>query len=71
MVEIGPLAERILGVASALQADILVMGVREVGAFAQTASHFGSITHKVVPLATRPALTVGDVQSTGDGLGID
>jgi nucleotide-binding universal stress UspA family protein len=67
MVEIGPVAERILGVASLLQADILVMGVRGVGVFAQTASRFGSIAHKVVSLATCPVLTVGDVQGTGNG----
>jgi nucleotide-binding universal stress UspA family protein len=43
LVEIGPVAERILAVANELIADIIVMGVRGAGAFAQTASHFGSI----------------------------
>jgi nucleotide-binding universal stress UspA family protein len=60
--EIGPVADRILGVANGLRADIIVMGVRGVGAFAQTASHFGSIAHRVVSLAACPVLTVGDVQ---------
>jgi len=64
VVEIGPVAERILGAASELLADIIVMGVRGAGAFAQTASHFGSIAHIVVSLATCPVLTVGDVQRT-------
>jgi nucleotide-binding universal stress UspA family protein len=62
LVEIGPVADRILGVADELLADIIVMGVRGAGAFAQEASHFGSIAHKVVSLATCPVMTVGDVQ---------
>ncbi|MGA9966573.1 MAG: universal stress protein [Terriglobales bacterium] len=61
VVEIGPVAERILAVANELIADIIVMGVRGAGAFAQRASHFGSIAHKVVSLATCPVVTVGDV----------
>jgi nucleotide-binding universal stress UspA family protein len=64
VVEIGPVAERILAVANAVIADIIVMGVRGAGAFAQTASHFGSIAHKVVSLATCPVVTIGDVHST-------
>ena len=59
VVEIGPVAERILGVANELSADLIAMGVRGVGAFAQTASHFGSIAHKVVSLASCPVLTFG------------
>src|ERR1700687_1983679 len=62
VVEIGPVAERILAVANELIADIIVMGVRGAGAFAQTASHFGSIAHQVVSLATCPVMTVGDLQ---------
>jgi nucleotide-binding universal stress UspA family protein len=62
VVEIGPVADRILGVANDLAADIIVMGVRGAGAFAQTASHFGSIAHRVVSRATCPVLTVGDVK---------
>jgi nucleotide-binding universal stress UspA family protein len=62
VVEIGPVGERILGVAADLSADMIVMGVRGAGAFAQMASHFGSIAHKVVSLATCPVLTVGNVQ---------
>jgi len=62
VVEIGPVADRILGVANELLADIIVMGVRGAGAFAQTASHFGSIAHSVVSLAGCPVVTVGDVQ---------
>jgi len=62
VVEIGPVAERILAVANELIADIIVMGVRGTGAFAQTASHFGSIAHRVVALAHCPVMTVGDPQ---------
>ena len=62
LVEIGPVADRILCVANDLAADIIVMGVRGAGAFAQTASHFGSIAHSVVSLAKCPVLTVGDGQ---------
>jgi nucleotide-binding universal stress UspA family protein len=64
VVETGPVAERILAVANELIADIIVMGVRGAGAFAQTASHFGSVAHKVVSLATCPVVTIGDVHST-------
>ena len=63
VVETGPVAERILAVANELIADIIVMGVRGAGAFAQTASHFGAIAHKVVSLATCPVVTIGDVHS--------
>jgi nucleotide-binding universal stress UspA family protein len=66
VVEIGPVAERILGTANEYLADIIVMGVRGAGAFAQTASHFGSIAHIVVSLATCPVLTVGDVKKAAD-----
>ena len=66
VVEIGPVADRILGVANELAADIIVMGVRGAGAFAQAASHFGSIAHKVVSLAKCPVLTVGDGQKPGN-----
>jgi nucleotide-binding universal stress UspA family protein len=64
MVEIGPVAKRILAVEAELLADTIVMGVRGAGAFAQTASHFGSIAHTVVSLSTCPVLTVGDVEKT-------
>jgi nucleotide-binding universal stress UspA family protein len=64
VVEIGPVAEHILAVANEVIADIIVMGVRGAGAFAQTASHFGSIAHRVVSLATCPVVTIGDVHST-------
>lgn len=59
LVEIGPVAERILGIATDLSADLIVMGARGAGAFAETVSHFGSIAHKVVSLAKCPVLTVG------------
>jgi nucleotide-binding universal stress UspA family protein len=62
IVETGRADECILNVASDLLADIIVMGVRGVGAFAQTASRFGSIAHQVVSLAKCPVLTVGDEQ---------
>lgn len=64
VVEIGPVADRILNISSEFLADIIIMGVRGAGAFAQTASHFGSIAHKVVSLATCPVVTVGDVEKT-------
>ena len=64
MVEIGPVAKRILAVEAESLADVIVMGVRGAGAFAQTASHFGSIAHTVVSLSTCPVLTVGHVQNT-------
>ena len=66
VVEIGPVAERILAVANELIADIIVMGVRGAGAFAETASHFGSIAHRVVALARCPVMTVGDLQKSED-----
>ncbi len=66
VVELGPVVERILAVANELIADIIVMGVRGAGAFAQTASHFGSIAHRVVALAPCPVMTVGDPQKTED-----
>ncbi len=66
VVEIGPVAERILAVANELIADIIVMGVRGAGAFADTASHFGSIAHRVVALASCPVMTVGDLQKSED-----
>lgn len=62
VVETGSVSERILKLASDLSADIIVMGARGVGSFAQVASHFGSIAHKVVSLAHCPVLTVNDVQ---------
>jgi nucleotide-binding universal stress UspA family protein len=66
VVEIGPVAERILAVANELIVDIIVMGVRGAGSFAETASHFGSIAHKVVALAPCPVMTVGDLQKADD-----
>ena len=59
LVEIGPVAERILSIAKDLSADLIAMGARGVGAFAKTASHFGSIAHKIVSLAACPVMTVG------------
>ena len=59
LVEIGPVADRILSVANGLSADLIAMGVRGTAAFAEAASHFGSIAHKVVSLANCPVLTIG------------
>jgi nucleotide-binding universal stress UspA family protein len=59
VVEIGPVAEGILSVAKDMAADLIVMGAREVGAFAQTVSHFSSTTHEIISVATCPVLTVG------------
>lgn len=66
LVEIGSVAERILAAANEVLADIIVMGVRGAGAFAQTASHFGSIAHRVVALAQCPVMTVGDLQKVDE-----
>jgi nucleotide-binding universal stress UspA family protein len=62
IVETGAVADRILNLAADLSADFIVMGVRGAGAFAQTASRFGSIAHRVVALAPCPVMTVGDIQ---------
>lgn len=62
LVESGSVADRILKLATDLSADIIVMGARGVGSFAEMVSHFGSITHKVVSHAHCPVLTVSDVQ---------
>jgi nucleotide-binding universal stress UspA family protein len=67
VVELGPVADRILRVSNELLADIIVMGVRGAGAFAQMASHFGSIAHRVVSLANCPVLTVGNGQQDENG----
>jgi nucleotide-binding universal stress UspA family protein len=66
VVEIGPVAERILAVANELIADVIVMGVRGAGAFADTVSHFGSIAHRVVAIAPCPVMTVGDPRKAED-----
>ncbi len=65
IVEIGPVAECILNLSERLSADLVVMGVRGTGAFGQMASHFGSIAHKVISLATCPGLTVGGRHERG------
>jgi nucleotide-binding universal stress UspA family protein len=62
VVETGSVADRILKLATDLSADIMVMGARGVGSFAEMVSHFGSIAHKVISLAPCPVLTVSDVQ---------
>lgn len=62
VVETGPIADRILNLATDLSAEIIVMGAHGVGAFAEMASHFGSIAHKVVSLSSCPVLTVSEVQ---------
>ena len=66
VVEIGPVAERILAVANELMADVIVMGVRGAGAFADTVSHFGSIAHRIVAMAPCPVMTVGEPQKAED-----
>jgi nucleotide-binding universal stress UspA family protein len=58
----GPVAVTILQVALKSSADLLAMGAHGVGAFAETASHFGSIVYKVVSLAPCPVLTVAEQQ---------
>jgi nucleotide-binding universal stress UspA family protein len=63
VVENGSVAESILNLATDLSSDLIVMGTRGVGSFADIASHFGSIAHKVVSLAPCPVLTVNDVQT--------
>ena len=62
VVDTGAVADRILNLAVDLTADFIVIGVRGAGAFARTASHFGSIAHRVVALAPCPVVTVGNVR---------
>ena len=66
VIQTGAVAEGILNLAEDLSADFIVMGVRGVGAFAQTASRFGSIAHRVVALAPCPVVTVGDLRKAED-----
>jgi nucleotide-binding universal stress UspA family protein len=66
IVETGAVADRILNLAADLSPDFIVMGVRGAGAFAQTASHFGSIAHRVVALAHCPVMTVGDLKKVAN-----
>lgn len=66
VVETGTVADRILNLAADLSAEFIVMGVRGAGAFAQTASRFGSIAHRVVALAPCPVVTVGNAQKAED-----
>ncbi len=57
--ETGAAGERLVHLASDLSVNFVIMGVHGVGA-AHTASHFGSIAHKVISQATCPVLTVAD-----------
>lgn len=66
LVNDGSVADSILSCAAESSADLIAMGVRGAGAFAQTASRFGSIAHKVVSLAHCPVLTVGETWNPGD-----
>jgi nucleotide-binding universal stress UspA family protein len=66
VVETGAVAERILNLGADLSADFIVMGVRGAGAFAQTASRFGSIAHRVAGLAQCLVVTVGNVEKAED-----
>jgi nucleotide-binding universal stress UspA family protein len=60
LTEVGLVAESILAVANDLSADVIALGVRGMGSLAQTASHFGSIAHRVVSSAKCPVLTTGE-----------
>ena len=62
VVETGPVGEKVLGLASDWSADLIVMGLRGAGSFAQTESRFGSIAHKVLSQALCPVLTVGEAE---------
>jgi len=62
VVETGAAGGRILRLAADLAADVVVIGVRGAGAFAHTASRFGSIAHEVVSFAPCPVLTVSAEQ---------
>ena len=64
LTEVGLVAECILAVANDLLADIIVMGVRGMGALAQTASHLGSIAHRIVSSAKCPVLTTGELKKS-------
>ena len=63
----GSVVERIVDVAANFSADFIVMGVRGAGAFAQNASRFGSITHRVVSQAPCPVLTVRETERKDGG----
>lgn len=63
VVQTGCVAERILNLASDVMADLIVMGVRGAGAFAQTVSRFGSTAHRVISEARCPVITVGDIST--------
>jgi nucleotide-binding universal stress UspA family protein len=65
-VETGNGAARILRLTSDSLADLMVMGVRGVGAFAQTASRFGSTAHKLISEARCPVLTVTEANQATD-----
>jgi len=70
VVEMGSPANMILKVAGDIDADLIVIGARGAGALPRLASHFGSITHKVVSHAHCAVLTVGGprAESAGDTL---
>ncbi len=59
VIDNGDVAERILCLSTGLPPDLIAMGAKGAGAFAQTVSRFGSIVHKVVFFAMCPVLTVG------------
>ena len=53
----GPVADRILEFAAERSANLIVMGVRGVGAFVSQVSRFGSIAHEVISRSPCPVLT--------------
>ena len=61
VIDTGAVADHIVNLAVDLSADIIVMGAHGAGAFADMASRFGSIAHRVVSFAPCPVLTVSDV----------
>ena len=60
----GKPADKILQVANQHAADLIVIGVRGVGAVPRLASHFGSTAHDIILRARCPVLTVRATEST-------
>jgi nucleotide-binding universal stress UspA family protein len=62
VVETDTVPDRIVNLAADLSSDLIVMGAKGGGAFAETTSRLGSVVHRVVAFASCPVLTVSDVQ---------
>jgi len=61
VIETGAVPDRVVNLAADLSSDLIVMGAKGAGAFAETASRLGSVVHRVVAFASCPVLTVSNV----------